>query len=103
MEQELVEMSKRERDVLKVVKRTVANDYTIRFENQVYQLLPPVWPGERFRWFRHGCGETLRWNDAGSLQGQVFEASAGGPASPSARGGGDTGVPGEFTALADPG
>ena len=27
--------------------RTVANDYTIRFENQVYQLLPPVWPGER--------------------------------------------------------
>jgi hypothetical protein len=27
--------------------RTVANDYTIRFENPVYQLLPPVWPGER--------------------------------------------------------
>lgn len=28
-------------------KRTVANDYTIRFENQVYQLLPPALPGQR--------------------------------------------------------
>lgn len=28
-------------------KRTVANDYTIRFENRVYQLYKPVWPGER--------------------------------------------------------
>jgi len=28
-------------------KRTVGNDYTIRLENQAYQLLPPVWPGER--------------------------------------------------------
>lgn len=28
-------------------KRTVANDYTIRFGNQVYQLFKPVWPGER--------------------------------------------------------
>jgi Helix-turn-helix domain len=28
-------------------KRTVANDYTIRFANQVYQLSPPAWPGER--------------------------------------------------------
>jgi helix-turn-helix protein len=28
-------------------KRTVANDYTIRFENRTYQLLPPMWPGER--------------------------------------------------------
>lgn len=28
-------------------KRTVGNDYTIRLENQVYQLLPPAWPGER--------------------------------------------------------
>ncbi len=27
--------------------RVVANDYTIRFENQVYQLLKPAWPGER--------------------------------------------------------
>ncbi len=27
--------------------RTVANDYTIRFEKRVYQLLKPVWPGER--------------------------------------------------------
>ena len=27
--------------------RTVANDYTIRLDNQVYQLLPPAWPGER--------------------------------------------------------
>ena len=25
----------------------VANDYTIRFRNRFYQLLPPVWPGER--------------------------------------------------------
>lgn len=28
-------------------KRVVANDYTIRFGNQVYQLYKPVWPGER--------------------------------------------------------
>ena len=28
-------------------KRTVANDYTIRFENARYQLLAPAWPGER--------------------------------------------------------
>lgn len=28
-------------------RRTVANDYTIRYENQTYQLLPPAWPGER--------------------------------------------------------
>jgi transposase len=28
-------------------QRTVANDYTIRFRNHFYQLLPPVYPGER--------------------------------------------------------
>lgn len=28
-------------------RRVVANDYTIRFENRVYQLLPPTWPGLR--------------------------------------------------------
>jgi transposase len=28
-------------------ERRVANDYTIRFENHVYQLLPPPWPGQR--------------------------------------------------------
>ncbi len=28
-------------------RRTVANDYTIRFDHQTYQLLPPAWPGER--------------------------------------------------------
>jgi hypothetical protein len=28
-------------------QRVVANDYTIRFENQVYQLLPPALPGQR--------------------------------------------------------
>jgi hypothetical protein len=28
-------------------KRVVANDYTIRLDNQVYQLLPPSWPGLR--------------------------------------------------------
>jgi transposase InsO family protein len=27
--------------------RRVANDYTIRFQNQVYQLLPPAHPGQR--------------------------------------------------------
>jgi transposase len=27
--------------------RRVNNDYTIRFENEVYQLLPPAYPGER--------------------------------------------------------
>ena len=27
--------------------RVVANDYTIRFENEIYQLLAPAWPGER--------------------------------------------------------
>ena len=28
-------------------QRVVANDYTIRFDNHFYQLLPPVWPGQR--------------------------------------------------------
>jgi hypothetical protein len=28
-------------------ERVVANDYTIRFRNRFYQLLPPVYPGER--------------------------------------------------------
>jgi transposase len=28
-------------------QRVVTNDYTIRFENRVYQLLKPAWPGER--------------------------------------------------------
>ena len=28
-------------------ERVVANDYTIRFHNRFYQLLPPVWPGQR--------------------------------------------------------
>lgn len=27
--------------------RTVANDYTVRFDNAVYQLPPPAWPGLR--------------------------------------------------------
>jgi transposase-like protein len=27
--------------------RRVANDYTVRFRNRFYQLLPPAWPGER--------------------------------------------------------
>ena len=27
--------------------RTVGNDYTIRYDNQIYQLLPPVYPGLR--------------------------------------------------------
>lgn len=28
-------------------RRVVANDYTIRFQNRIYQLDKPVWPGER--------------------------------------------------------
>jgi transposase len=28
-------------------QRQVSNDYTIRLDNQVYQLLPPAWPGQR--------------------------------------------------------
>jgi hypothetical protein len=28
-------------------ERVVANDYTIRFRNRFYQLLKPVWPGQR--------------------------------------------------------
>jgi hypothetical protein len=28
-------------------ERVVSNDYTVRFRNCFYQLLPPVWPGER--------------------------------------------------------
>src|SRR5579872_1809917 len=28
-------------------ERVVSNDYTVRFRNRCYQLLPPVWPGER--------------------------------------------------------
>ena len=31
-------------------KRKVANDYTIRLNNEVYQLLPPVYPGLRGGW-----------------------------------------------------
>jgi hypothetical protein len=31
-------------------KRRVANDYTIRLDNQVYQLLKPALPGERRGW-----------------------------------------------------
>jgi hypothetical protein len=31
-------------------KRKVANDYTIRLDNQVYQLLKPALPGERGGW-----------------------------------------------------
>jgi len=27
--------------------RQLANDYTIRFQNRIYQLLPPAWPGLR--------------------------------------------------------
>ena len=27
--------------------RVVANDYTVRFANRFYQLLPPAWPGLR--------------------------------------------------------
>jgi len=28
-------------------KRVVSNDYVVRFQNRCYQLLPPVWPGQR--------------------------------------------------------
>lgn len=28
-------------------ERVVSNDYVVRFENRLYQLLPPVYPGER--------------------------------------------------------
>jgi hypothetical protein len=28
-------------------QRVVANDYTLRFANRLYQLEPPAWPGER--------------------------------------------------------
>jgi len=28
-------------------ERVVSNDYTIRFQNRFYQLLPPIYPGER--------------------------------------------------------
>jgi transposase len=28
-------------------QRVVANDYTVRFQNRIYQLGKPVWPGER--------------------------------------------------------
>jgi hypothetical protein len=41
--------------------RVVANDYTIRFGNQVYQLLPPAWPGER------GGKVIVEWRLDGSM------------------------------------
>jgi hypothetical protein len=28
-------------------QRTVANDYTVRFENRIYQLDQPIYPGQR--------------------------------------------------------
>jgi hypothetical protein len=31
-------------------KRKVANDYTIRLDNRIYQLLPPAYPGMRGGW-----------------------------------------------------
>jgi len=31
-------------------RRKVTNDYTIRLDNEVYQLLKPAWPGERGGW-----------------------------------------------------
>jgi hypothetical protein len=31
-------------------KRRVSNDYTIRLDNQIYQLLPPALPQERGDW-----------------------------------------------------
>jgi len=31
-------------------ERKVANDYTIRLDNQMYQILPPPWPGLRGGW-----------------------------------------------------
>jgi hypothetical protein len=41
--------------------RVVANDYTIRFENEVYQLLAPAWPGER------GGKVIVEWRLDGSM------------------------------------
>jgi hypothetical protein len=31
-------------------RRKVCNDYTIRLDNQIYQILPPAWPGLRGGW-----------------------------------------------------
>ena len=41
--------------------RVVANDYTIRFGNEVYQLLAPAWPGER------GGKVIVEWRLDGSM------------------------------------
>jgi hypothetical protein len=74
--------------------RTVANDYTIRLEGRVYQLLAPAWPGERggqviverrldgtmhvrFK------GRYLAYQEVQSPQRQ---AGAGGPAAPGGEG-----------------
>lgn len=83
-------------------QRVVANDYTIRFANRIYQLEPPAWPGERggkvvieqrldgtmalrFR------GHYLQFHEVGaapspSLEGKEGGASAAGGASPAAAG-----------------
>jgi hypothetical protein len=83
-------------------QRVVANDYTIRFANRLYQLEPPAWPGERggkvvieqrldgtlalrFR------GHYLHFHEVGavpsaSLEGKEGGASTAGEASPAAAG-----------------
>ena len=67
-------------------QRTVANDYTIRLENRVYQLLPPAWPGER------GGRVIVEKRLDGSMRvrfkGRYLEYREIGPSGPAAPGGG---------------
>ncbi len=49
----------------------VANDYTVRFRNRFYQLLPPVHPGERGG--RVVIELRLDGSDGDPLSGQVPE------------------------------
>ncbi len=63
-------------------ERVVGNDYTIRFRRRVYQLLPPVYPGERggkvvieerlngSMWIRYG-GQYISYREVPSEQKPV--------------------------------
>jgi len=68
-------------------KRKVANDYTIRLDNQVYQLLKPALPGQRGGWVtvekRLDGSLCIRFNDKYLAYHQIGPADRTGALPPS--------------------